>query len=99
MNLARRLSAACAPGGEAPLALAAALRAGAPAPHAALIAAADGAGWLLGNSPERFLALASDGRVETRPIKGTRPRYADPTRDAASATALAAAARTVPNTS
>ena len=44
VNLARRLSARCAPGGEAPVALAAALRARAPAPHAALIASADGDG-------------------------------------------------------
>ena len=93
VNLARRLSAACDPGGEAPVALAAALRARAPAPHAALIAAADGAGWLLGNSPERFLALAGDGRVETRPIKGTRPRHADPGADSAAAAALAASAK------
>ncbi len=93
VNLARRLSAACDPGGEAPVALAAALRARAPAPHATLIAAADGAGWLLGNSPERFLALAGDGRVETRPIKGTRPRHAEPGADSAAAAALAASAK------
>ncbi|MGD2119504.1 MAG: aminodeoxychorismate synthase component I [Chromatiales bacterium] len=31
-------------------------------------------------SPERFLA-ARNGRVETRPIKGTRPRSADPKQD------------------
>jgi para-aminobenzoate synthetase component 1 len=93
VNLARRLSAACDAGGEAPVALAAALRARAPAPHAALIASADGAAWLLGNSPERFLALAGDGRVETRPIKGTRPRHADASADGAAAAALTASAK------
>ena len=74
VNLSRRLSATCAPGGGVPVALAAALRARAPAPHAALIISADGEGALVGNSPERFLALDADGRVETRPIKGTRSR-------------------------
>ncbi len=34
-------------------------------------------------SPEQFLRLdAASGRVETRPIKGTRPRDSDPQRDA-----------------
>jgi para-aminobenzoate synthetase component 1 len=33
------------------------------------------------SSPEMFLRL-SGGHVQTRPIKGTRPRSADPTRDA-----------------
>ena len=33
-------------------------------------------------SPERFLCLDRHGRIETRPIKGTRPRHPDPTADA-----------------
>ncbi len=43
-------------------------------------------------SPERF--VRSDGeRVETRPIKGTRPRREDPMSDAAEATALRVSAK------
>jgi para-aminobenzoate synthetase component 1 len=40
---------------------------------------------VVSNSPERFVAVANDGelRVETRPIKGTRPRGADPESDEA----------------
>ena len=90
VNLSRRLSAACAPGAAAPVALAAALRARAPAPHAALIASADGEGALVGNSPERFLAVTADGAIETRPIKGTRSRGETPKADRAAAAALAA---------
>lgn len=37
---------------------------------------------VLSASPERFLQVRS-GQVETRPIKGTRPRAADPVQDAA----------------
>ncbi|TWB65854.1 aminodeoxychorismate synthase subunit I [Nitrospirillum amazonense] len=44
-------------------------------------------------SPERFLAVDAEGRVETRPIKGTRPRDADPVRDAALAAELLASAK------
>jgi len=40
-------------------------------------------------SPERFMNLR-DGRVETRPIKGTRPRHAVPAIDRAAAEALLA---------
>jgi anthranilate/para-aminobenzoate synthase component I len=96
VNLSRRLRATCTAGD--PTFLAAALRAGAPAPHAAFIAAA-GAGdqadavTILGNSPERFLALSTDGVVETRPIKGTRPRGADAASDRAAAADLSVAAK------
>lgn len=52
-------------------------------------ASAYGAFWrmddraVVSNSPELFLTLErSTGRVETRPIKGTRPRDPDPGRDA-----------------
>ncbi len=62
--------------------------------------AAYGAFWRLGeralvsNSPELFLTLdPASGRIETRPIKGTRPRDADPARDAELAAALAASAK------
>jgi para-aminobenzoate synthetase component 1 len=47
---------------------------------------------VLSASPERFLQV-QDGRVVTRPIKGTRPRAADPVRDAALAAELAASAK------
>jgi para-aminobenzoate synthetase component I len=50
-----------------------------PAPFAAYL---DADGWeLVSSSPELFLRL-SGRHVLTRPIKGTRPRDADPTRDA-----------------
>jgi len=96
VNLSRRLRATCT-GGD-PTVLAAALRAGAPAPHAAFIAGARGGGvanpvTILGNSPERFLSLSTVGVVETRPIKGTRPRGADAAADRAAAIELSAAAK------
>lgn len=57
--------------------------------------AAYGAFWRLGdralvsNSPELFLTFdPASGRIETRPIKGTRPRDADPVHDAALAADL-----------
>jgi len=45
---------------------------------------------ILTNSPERFLRVSAQGEVETRPIKGTRPRRVDPAEDQAEAQALAA---------
>lgn len=63
-------------------------------------AAAYGAFWRLGdlavvsNSPELFLTFdPTSRRIETRPIKGTRPRDADPLRDAALAAELQASAK------
>ncbi len=45
---------------------------------------------LAGASPERFIRLRADRTIETRPIKGTRPRHADPAADAAAAAELSA---------
>jgi len=70
VNLARRHVARIASPGDA-LAVYQALVETAPAPYGALIEA-DGV-TVVSGSPERFLALVGD-RVETRPIKGTRPR-------------------------
>jgi len=66
------------------------LRQRCPAPFAGLVVAAgDAAGEaLLSTSPERFLAVQPNGWVETRPIKGTRPRDPDPQRDADQAAEL-----------
>ncbi len=58
-----------------------------PAPFAAYLATPEIT--VVGSSPERFLRLDPDGRVESRPIKGTRPRAAEAARDAALAEALA----------
>ncbi len=62
--------------------------------------AAYGAFWRLGdraivsNSPELFLAFdPASRRIESRPIKGTRPRHADPAGDAALAAELRASAK------
>ena len=59
-----------------------------PAPFAAYLQFDDLT--VLSASPERFLQLDEDGRhVETRPIKGTRPRGLGPMHDAALGRALA----------
>lgn len=61
-----------------------------PAPFSAYVGLPEGA--VLSSSPERFLQVRR-GLVETRPIKGTRPRHADPERDAALAAELAASGK------
>jgi len=45
------------------------------------------------NSPERFVQVFPGGRVETRPVKGTRARGSDPHSDARLARELAASAK------
>jgi para-aminobenzoate synthetase component 1 len=60
------------------IALEEALASSSPAPWAALLGADDHA--VASASPERFLELRAR-RVEARPIKGTRPRSADPAED------------------
>ncbi|WP_234686122.1 aminodeoxychorismate synthase component I [Bradyrhizobium monzae] len=50
-----------------------------PAPHAAFIKWPEGA--VLSASPERFLSIDTNGKVETKPIKGTIKRDQDPLRD------------------
>jgi para-aminobenzoate synthetase component 1 len=61
-----------------------------PAPFAAFLDLPDGK--IVSSSPERFLRLR-DGRVETKPIKGTRPRSEDAARDRALADELRASAK------
>ncbi len=68
-----------------------ALRRESPAPFAAYLALTDGA--ILSSSPERFLHLRETGEVESRPIKGTRPRGSTPETDAALAAELAHSAK------
>ncbi len=58
-----------------------------PAPYSAFIGLPQGA--ILSSSPERFIAVA-EGCVETKPIKGTRPRGSTPARDDALRAELAA---------
>jgi len=39
-------------------------------------------------SPERYLQVSAEGQLRSQPIKGTAPRHADPTKDAAEGSAL-----------
>ena len=48
---------------------------------------------LVSRSPELFIALTAQGRIETRPMKGTAPRDSDPVRDAELAEELRASAK------
>ena len=63
-----------------------ALRAACPTPFSGFMPLTEHSA-VLSFSPERFVQVRQ-GRVETRPIKGTRPRASDPLADAAAADAL-----------
>jgi len=97
-NLSQRWTARVAPAPGPPDAPAAALARDlfgalarcSPAPHAAFLDAGDHA--VVSASPERFLELRS-GRVESRPIKGTRPRGHTAAQDQAFARELEASAK------
>ncbi|MFT4133842.1 aminodeoxychorismate synthase component I [Labrys sp. (in: a-proteobacteria)] len=84
-NLSHRFSATPQDGAD-PLATYLALRRSNPAPFAALLV--DGTGFIASTSPERFLRLDA-GRVEARPIKGTKRRCTHPAMDIAIAQSLA----------
>ena len=73
------------PGTVDPVAVFRRLRRTSASHHAGIIRVGDTA--LVSASPERFLEVR-DGSVHTHPIKGTRPRSADPARDAALAEEL-----------
>jgi len=73
-----------------PLALYGRLRRACAAPFGGLAIAGGAAAGeaVLSASPERFLRVDGAGLVETRPIKGTRPRHRDPDADADAAADL-----------
>ncbi len=90
-NFTQRFVARLSPQAES-FALYRRLAALAPAPYAAFLACGAGV-HLACASPERFLALDGERRVETRPIKGTRPRGATPAEDRALLADLVASAK------
>lgn len=63
-----------------------------PAPYSALLRL--GEVTVFSSSPERFLHINRQGRVESKPIKGTAPRGADPHEDVALSQRLAESAKT-----
>jgi para-aminobenzoate synthetase component 1 len=67
------------------------LRRRSPAPYGAVLRVGDAT--IVSSSPERFLRVDGEGVVEARPIKGTRPRGADPLADARLADELRASAK------
>ncbi|KRA66075.1 aminodeoxychorismate synthase component I [Caulobacter sp. Root655] len=94
-NIARAWTGRLAAGAH-PFDLFARLRADSPAPFSAYLRLPGRA--LVSNSPERFLKVtAKDGNsdllIETRPIKGTRPRGADRAEDAVMIAELSASAK------
>lgn len=79
VNLTFPLRAQAAGGAQA---LYGALRRRQPVRHGALIDRGDGTPVILSRSPELFFRIRADGQIETRPMKGTAPRHADPAQDA-----------------
>ncbi len=90
-NLARGWTGRLRPG-QAPCDVIAALHAAGAAPFGAYIDFEDGR-VIVSNSPERFIRLDRDGTLETRPIKGTRPRGTTPAEDVVLAQELLASAK------
>ncbi|MGO2944126.1 MAG: aminodeoxychorismate synthase component I [Brevibacterium aurantiacum] len=76
---------------ESPLDMYLRLRADNPTPFGAFIRTHEAA--ILSTSPERFLRIDADGRVESKPIKGTRPRGANQAEDEAIKAELAASVK------
>ena len=68
------------------------LREASPAPMAAYLKLDDRE--ILSSSPETFLKISGRG-IETRPIKGTRPRFSDPDEDRRSAYELQTSAKEI----
>jgi len=90
-NIARAWTGRLAAGAH-PFDLFARLRADSPAPFSAYLRLPGRA--LVSNSPERFLKVTGgDLSIETRPIKGTRPRGADQAEDARLIAELSASAK------
>ncbi len=83
---------AARPGGLDSFAAYRALRRLSASPFAAFLRCGD-ALTLASASPERFLSLGRDGRIEARPIKGTRPRSCIPQDDQAARDALLGSAK------
>jgi len=86
-NIARAWTGRLAAGAD-PFDLFTRLRAASPAPFSAYLRLPGRA--VVSNSPERFLKLDPAGAIETRPIKGTRPRGRDAAEDRALAAELLA---------
>lgn len=76
VNLSQRFEV---PSDEEPVHLYRRLREASPAPFGSFFAG-DGFS-VLSTSPERFVQVSPAGDVQTRPIKGTRPRSEDPSED------------------
>lgn len=87
-NVTQRFLARLAPGATAWQAYLR-LRPRTSAPFSAFLELGEGRA-LASGSPERFLQVDAQGAIETRPIKGTRPRGATPAEDAALARDLLA---------